>query len=78
MKRFALQVAIVFVVIGLLAAWPLVRYASDAVIIAAVTGAVMSTVNVLVGFLAIQHDVQQVVHDVPEGGAGRDGHPDGV
>jgi hypothetical protein len=54
MKRFALQVAIVFVVIGLLAAWPLVRYASDAVIIAAVTGAVMSTVNVLVGFLAIQ------------------------
>lgn len=54
MKRFALQVAIVFAVIGLLAAWPLAHYAPEAVIIAAVTGAVMSTVNVLVGFLAIQ------------------------
>lgn len=54
MKRFALQVAIVFAVIGLLAAWPLARYAPEAVIIAAVTGAVMSTVNVLAGFLAIQ------------------------
>jgi hypothetical protein len=54
MKRFVLQVAVTFVVIALVAAWPLMRYASGDVVIAAVTGALLSTVNVLVGFLAIQ------------------------
>lgn len=54
MRRFALQVAVTFVVIALIAAWPLLRYASEEVIIAVVTGGVLSTVNVLAGFLAIQ------------------------
>jgi hypothetical protein len=54
MKRFVLQVAVTFGVIVLAAGWPLMRYASEDIIVAAVTGAVLSTVNVLVGFLAIQ------------------------
>lgn len=54
MKRFALQVAAAFVVTSLIAVWPMMRYASDEIIVAAVTGAVLSTANVLVGFLAIQ------------------------
>jgi len=54
MRRFALQVAIIFVVVALIAAWPLQRYASGEVVVAVVTGAVLSTVNVLAGFLAIQ------------------------
>jgi hypothetical protein len=53
MKRFALQVTIAFVVIALIAVWPMMRYASPDVLIAAVTGAMLSTLNVLVGFLAI-------------------------
>jgi hypothetical protein len=53
MKRFALQVAVTFGVVALTAGWPLMRYASEDVIVAAVTGAVLSTVNVLAGFLAI-------------------------
>jgi len=54
MRKFALQVAIVFVATILCAAYPMIRYASDEVLLAAGTGAVMSTLNVLVGFLAIQ------------------------
>ncbi len=54
MKRFGLQVAVTFVVTALIAAWPLMRFAPADVIIAVVTGAVLSTANVLVGFLAIQ------------------------
>jgi hypothetical protein len=54
MRRFALQVAVTFGVVALAAGWPLMRYASEDVIAAAVTGAVLSTINVLAGFLAIQ------------------------
>lgn len=51
---FALHVAVAFIVIGLLAAWPMARWASEEIVIAVLTGAVMSTVNILAGFLAIQ------------------------
>ncbi len=54
MRQFALAVGLVFAVSILCAAYPMLRYASDEVLIAALTGAVLSTVNVLVGFLAIQ------------------------
>ncbi|HSQ76571.1 MAG TPA: hypothetical protein VLT13_13485, partial [Bacteroidota bacterium] len=54
MGKFALQVAVVFIATVLCAAYPLIRYASDEVLLAAGTGAVMSTLNVLAGFLAIQ------------------------
>jgi len=54
MRQFTLQVGIVFAVSVLCAAYPLYRYASDEVITAALTGALLSTVNVLAGFLAIQ------------------------
>jgi len=54
MRQFALQVAAVFGVTVLCAAYPMIRYASDEVLLAAATGAVLSTVNVLAGFLAIQ------------------------
>ncbi|MCC6396292.1 MAG: hypothetical protein IT282_04695 [Bacteroidetes bacterium] len=54
MRQFTLQVGIVFAVSVLCAAYPMHRYASDEVITAALTGALLSTVNVLAGFLAIQ------------------------
>ena len=54
MKRFALQVAVTLGVTASIAVWPLMRYASEDVVVAVVTGAVLSTVNVLAGFLAIQ------------------------
>ncbi len=54
MRRFTLQVVMIFSIASLIAAYPLLRYGSDAVLVAAVTGAVLSTANVLVGFLTIQ------------------------
>ena len=54
MRQFAVQVAVVFIVSVLCAAYPMLRYASDEVILAAATGAMLSTLNVLAGFLAIQ------------------------
>lgn len=54
MKRFALQVAVTLGVSTAIAVWPLMRYATQDVIVAVVTGAALSTVNVLAGFMAIQ------------------------
>lgn len=53
-RRFALHVVVVLLVTALLAVYPLLRYASDEVVLATVVGAAMSTVNVLAGFLTIQ------------------------
>ena len=54
MRQFTMQVAVVFAASVLCAAYPMARYASDDVLVAAATGALLSTANVLVGFLAIQ------------------------
>ncbi len=59
MKRFALQVAVTLGVTASIAVWPLMRYASEDVVVAVVTGAVLSTVNVLAGFLAIHLTFQR-------------------
>jgi hypothetical protein len=53
-KRFPLQVFGTLAAVAILGAYPLFRYASADVILAACVGAAMSTVNVLLGFLAIE------------------------
>ena len=54
-RKFPLQVLGVLIVVALTGAYPLVRYASPEILIAASVGALLSTVNVLVGFLAIEY-----------------------
>jgi hypothetical protein len=54
-KRFPLQVMITLGVAALLGAYPLLRYAPAEIQLAVSVGAVMSTVNVLLGFLAIEY-----------------------
>lgn len=53
--RFPRQVALTLGVAAALAAYPLSRYGSPEVIRAAAAGAVLSTVNVLAGFFAIEY-----------------------
>jgi hypothetical protein len=54
-KRFPLQVLGALIVVALAGAYPAVRYGSPEILIAASVGALLSTVNVLVGFLAIEY-----------------------
>jgi hypothetical protein len=53
--RFPRQVGLTLLVICALAAYPLIRYGTPDVILAAALGALLSTVNVLLGFLAIEY-----------------------
>ncbi len=53
--RFPRQIALTLLGVSALAAYPLSRYGSPEVIAAAVAGALLSTVNVLLGFLAIEY-----------------------
>lgn len=54
-RRFLRQVFVTLVVICGITAYPLVRFASDDMVVAAVAGALLSTVNVLLGFLTIEY-----------------------
>jgi hypothetical protein len=54
-KRFPLQVLGTLVIVVLVSGYPLVRYASADVMLAASAGALLSTVNVILGFLAIEY-----------------------
>ncbi len=54
-RRFPLQVSATLGIIGLLAAWPLWRYGTEDVILGAGLGAALSTVNVLLGYAAIEY-----------------------
>jgi len=56
---FLRRVALVIVVVGLLLAYPLAAYASRDTIVATVAGAMLSTVNVLLGYLAIEYSFQK-------------------
>ena len=54
-KSFPLQVAAVLLVAALVAAYPLARYGSRETVVAAAVGALLSTVNVLAGYLTIEY-----------------------
>jgi len=54
-KRFPLQVIGTLIVVALASAYPMVRYGSPEILVAASVGGLLSTVNVLVGFLAIEY-----------------------
>ena len=54
-KRFPMQVLATLVGSALLAAYPLARYASADVIVSAASGAMLSTVNVFLGYLTIEY-----------------------
>ena len=54
-KRFPLQVLGALVVVALLGAYPTFRFASPEIVLAMGVGALLSTVNVLLGFMAIEY-----------------------
>ncbi len=54
-RRFPLQVLLVLLVPGGVAAWLLAIYGSEEMLIAAAAGALLSTLNVLAGFLTIEY-----------------------
>jgi hypothetical protein len=53
------RIAVVVAVVGLLLAYPLAAYGSREIVIATVAGAVLSTINVLLGYLAIEYSFQK-------------------
>ncbi len=54
-RRFPLQVGAALLAMALVAAYPLLRYGTEAVVLAVLAGAALSTVNVLAGFLTIEY-----------------------
>ncbi len=56
---FLRRIAVVIAGAGLLLAYPLTAYASREIIVATVTGALLSTINVLLGYLAIEYSFQK-------------------
>lgn len=54
-RTFPKQILAALVVTAVVASYPLTRYGSAEVVLAVVVGAVLSTVNVLLGFLAIEY-----------------------
>ena len=55
MWSFPLQVLLSLVIASGLAAYPVVAYGSREIIVAGVMGAILSTVNVLLGYFAIEY-----------------------
>ena len=53
--RFPLQVLVTLVVLGALSAYPLFRFASRDILEATIAGALLSTLNALGGYLAIEY-----------------------
>jgi hypothetical protein len=56
---FPRQVFAALVVASGLAAYPLVRFGSEQIIVASIAGAVLSTVNVLLGYAAIRYAIDK-------------------
>ena len=57
--RFPLQVGGTLCAVACLAAYPLARFASGEVVVGALLGAVLSTVNVLLGYLAVEYSFEK-------------------
>lgn len=53
-RRFPRQIVLTLAIAGVLALYPLFRYGSPEIVIAAAAGAALSTVNVLLGYLTIE------------------------
>jgi hypothetical protein len=58
-RRFPVQVVGVLAGASVIVAFPLVRYGSMEVLLAAAAGAVLSAVNVLLGYLAIEYSFEK-------------------
>ena len=56
---FPRNVALVFLVVGGVMAYPLARFASQEVLVGALAGGLLSTINVLLGFLAIEYSFER-------------------
>ncbi len=56
---FPRNVALVFLVVGGVMAYPLARFASREVLVGALAGGLLSTINVLLGFLAIEYSFER-------------------
>jgi len=56
-RGFFIQVFGALVAIAVLAAFPLVRYGSDEILAAVITGALLATVNGIAGYLAIEYSI---------------------
>ncbi|MBI1806878.1 MAG: hypothetical protein HYR76_07500 [Ignavibacteria bacterium] len=52
---FPSQVAVALLVIGCIAAYPLIRFGSSEIIEAAIVGALLTTLNVLLGYAAVEY-----------------------
>ncbi len=57
--RFPLQVGGTLCAVAGLAAYPMARYASGEVVTGALLGAALSTVNVLLGYLAVEYSFEK-------------------
>ncbi len=57
--RFPLQVGGTLAAVACLAAYPLARYASGEVVTGVLLGAALSTVNVLLGYLAVEYSFEK-------------------
>jgi hypothetical protein len=53
--RFPRRVAVVVLIAAAVLSYPLLRFASPAVVVAVVAGAVMSTLNALLGYVSIEY-----------------------
>ena len=58
-RNFPLQVAAVLLGGTLVAAYPLARYGNRETVVAAAVGALLSTVNVLAGYLTIEYSFEK-------------------
>jgi len=56
---FPRKIAVVLTIVTLVLVYPLAVHASEDVILATVAGAVLSTINVLLGYLAIEYSFQK-------------------
>jgi hypothetical protein len=56
-RGFPRQVVFTLAIVALVAAYPLLRFGTREVILAAVVGAMLSTVNVLAGYVAIEYSI---------------------
>ena len=58
-SRFPKQVAVVLAATGVALAYPLATYGSAEIAFAVIIGALLSTVNVLLGFLAVEYSFEK-------------------
>lgn len=58
-KRFPLQVLCVLAITGIVSSYPLLRYGSSEIILAVLVGVLMSTMNVMLGFIAIEYSFER-------------------